>query len=363
MSSTSQERAAGDRRLACGSEVDQWILRLDAGPLSPEEARAFNAWLLENPEHEKAFEAGKEAYLRMDYARNDPRLEEWVRPSFRERVFEVVDDLRRGDWRLPGPRIAVPALGATALAAAMVAVFLVLPGTDSPVAPGAPAAETIVAIEPDFVTETAEIREEILPDGSIVTLGAKSAIDVQFTEGVRRVVLTAGEAFFDVEKNPDRPFIVVADGTLVRVLGTKFDVSLGTDLVDVAVSEGRVEVIRPEGDMETITDRDVKHVLTAGQRVTAVKTGRVRPVETVDVEKVAAWRRGELIWLNTPVKDIIADLNRYSETRITLGNDAYGDIEYTFAFQAEETANAVDIIADSLGAEVIQHANGDLILR
>ena len=217
--------------------------------------------------------------------------------------------------------------------------------------------------EPGYVTGIAEIRRELLPDGTVVTLGAASAMDLRFTPGERRVLLSAGEAYFEVEENPAAPFVVEAGGTLVRVLGTKFDVSLGVGAVNVAVSEGRVEVIQPETPTAEIADGDIKHVLTAGQRVTAASTGPVQPVVTVEADKVAAWRRGELVWENTALRDIVADLNRYSARQVRFASDDIGDAHYTFAFQASDIEEAVDVIADTLGLKAEETGDGTVVLR
>ena len=363
MNKAVQKEPAPDQSPSPGSEVDRWILRFEAGPLSADEARAFNAWLLADPAHEQAFDAGKEAFARMDFGRNDPRSADWIRPSPYERVFEALDEIRKGGApaALARPlRLAGPVLASAALAAIVIVAILLMA---TPSGLFAPSPEAVASLEPDFTTETGEIRAERLPDGSVMTLGARSAVSVQFTGHMRQITLLAGEAFFEVEKRPDRPFIVAANGALVRVLGTKFDVSLGDNLVDVAVAEGRVEVIRTEGAIETIVDRDIMHVLTAGQRVTSLTSGPVQPVDAVRVEDVAAWRQGELVWLDTPMRDIISDLNRYTDDRIILEDTALGTASYTFSFQADEIAEAIDVIADSLSVEIVRRDNGDVVLR
>ena len=341
--------------LAPGSTVDKWVARFAKGPLSAEEARQFNTWLTAHPQHEDEFDHGREAWLRMDYIRNDPRFEQWERPSVYERVANAIYETRCALKKLCTININALLIGTAAAAAVVVVLFINTLG----VAPST----TPIPSPADYITDVAEIREEVLPDGSIVTLGARSAINIQFTDAERRVALITGQAFFDVQDNSERPFIVVAAETLVRVLGTKFDVSLGSALVNVAVSEGQVEVIQLENINAPITDRDIKHVLTAGQRVSATQTGRVRPVETIDADKIAAWRRSQLIWINTPIRDIIDDLNRYSEDRIILDDDALGELEYTFVSQAGDISKAVTIIADSLGVEVVRHESGDVVLR
>ena len=349
MTETETAEARAER---IGHEADRWLVRAAEGPFETQEARAFNTWLLADPEHERRYRQGQAALREVAQMRNADDLDVLMAPSLYERITGAGCDAV--DWlKARKMTIALPAAGAFLAASGALAIALLLPRDIANPSP----------IEPDFVTKIAEIREEILPDGTVVTLGAASAVDIQFTEQERRVALASGEAFFDVARDTGRPFIVVADNTLVRVLGTRFDVSLGSSTVDIAVAEGRVEVIQPEDGARMIAERDVKHVLTAGQQVAAAKTGRVRPVETIAPDNVAAWRRGELIWVDAPVADIIADLNRYSETRIILGERSYADLDYTFAFHTDDVARAASLLANALGLDEVRRPNGDILLH
>lgn len=344
-----------------GAEADRWLARINDGPLTPDEARAFNDWLMADPEHERQYQFGQTAMREVPLMRGARDLDALMRPTLYERVTNALYDA--GRWaqeRFSGHMVRIPAGLAAASAALLLLFFAVQPS------PGPEATQVADAPSPatrQYETEVAEIRDVTLPDGSIVTLGAASGLEIQFTPKERRIVLSEGEAFFDVAKDPGRPFIVVADTTMVRVLGTKFDICLGGTAVDVAVLEGRVEIIQPEDDSSVIRDRDIKHVLTAGQKVAAVHHGRVQPVEAIKAENVAAWRRGELIWIDTPVRHIIADLNRYSTSRVVLDNSDIGDIEYTLALQADDVPRGIRLLAGALGLDAVEDTNGSIVLR
>ena len=343
-----------------GAEADRWLARINDGPLTSDEARAFNDWLTADPEHERQYRFGQMAMREVPLMRGARDLDALMRPTLYERITNALyDACQWAQERFSAPMVRV-ACGLAAGAAVLLAFFAVqpLPGPEATQVADAPSPAT-----PQYETEVAEIRDVTLPDGSIVTLGAASGLEVQFTSNERRIVLSEGEAFFDVAKDPGRPFIVVADTTLVRVLGTKFDICLGGTAVDVAVLEGRVEIIQPEDDSSVIRDRDIKHVLTAGQKVAAVQHGRVQPVEAIKAENVAAWRRGELIWIDTPVRHIIADLNRYSTSRVVLAKSDIGDIEYTLALQADDVPRGIQLLAAALGLDVVEDANGSIVLR
>ena len=68
-------------------------------------------------------------------------------------------------------------------------------------------------------TVIGQMREIVLPDGSIVSLNTDSEISVAFSPTVRKICLLRGEALFDVAKNKARPFVVWAGGTQVRAVG------------------------------------------------------------------------------------------------------------------------------------------------
>ena len=148
----------------------------------------------------------------------------------------------------------------------------------------------------------------------------------------------------------------------MRVLGTEFDVSLSARSVDVAVLEGRVEVIRPEDGETAIRPEAVKHVLTAGQAVRAQSAG-VKPVRTVAMSDVAAWRCGKLAWSEAPLREIIADLNRYDAGGVRLVPANLGDEAFTLSVPAADPQEAVTLIAAALDLEVVQDPSGVTILR
>lgn len=344
-----------------GAEADRWLARINEGPLPPDEARAFNEWLAADPEHERQYRFGQMAMREVPLMRGARDLDALMRLTLYERITNALYEASKRAQEQFSRQMVRVAYGLVAASAALLLVFFLVQPSLAP--EETQIADATSPTMPQYETKVAEIRDLTLPDGSVVTLGAASGVDVEFTSSERRVVLSEGEAFFDVEKDPDRPFIVVADNTLVRVLGTKFDICLGAEAVDVAVLEGRVEVIRPQGDNSVIRDRDVKHVLTAGQKVTTAKHGRVQPVETIEAENFAAWRRGELIWIDTPVRHIIADLNRYSTSRVVLARSDIGDIEYTLALQADDVPRGVRLLAASLGLDAKESANGDIVLQ
>ena len=341
---------------AC-AQANQWFMRTKDGGMTDEDNRAFEAWRAADPAHARAYDARKTAWEELGRMAEMEGVESLMAPTFadsiREQTIAAFASVRKAVGR---PRFA-PMIGGAAAAT----VLLLIAANVRDLTIPAPTPSQALAMA-DYMTEVAEIREVTLADGSVVTLGAQSALDVDFSAGQRRVELIKGEAFFDVEKDPARPFLVAADDMVVRVLGTKFDVHLGAEAVRVSVAEGRVEVLKPDETAELAEPEGVSRVLTGGERVIAEKQGDVLETETVAANSVAAWRAGRLVYVDAPLKEIIADMNRYSNKNILFADPAIGEIEYTAVFKTDEIDAMVTLMAASLGIEAAQSRDSHIVL-
>jgi transmembrane sensor len=142
----------------------------------------------------------------------------------------------------------------------------------------------------------------ILSDGTKVWLNAESSLSYAsvFTGSQRRVLLT-GEAYFEVTKNKEKPFIVESAGNTIKVLGTHFNVnSYGDEQVfTTTLVEGSVEISRGK----------IFKTLKPGQQARVNGTGV--DVLTVDTKEATAWKDGEFLFRNTPVNAIVSQLARW----------------------------------------------------
>lgn len=154
-----------------------------------------------------------------------------------------------------------------------------------------------------LTTPRARQLQRSLPDGSELTLDASSHLDIDYSAERRLTRLLEGAAFFAVQRDANRPFIVQVQGVQVTVLGTRFGVEIdGGNGVLVQVESGRVRV-----DAYGRT-----HELTAGQSLRAFDG------ETLlkDIARPAAWRQGEIEFDAVPLADALARVERYSATRL-----------------------------------------------
>lgn len=193
----------------------------------------------------------------------------------------------------------------------------------------------------EYQTRLGEVRSILLADGSTLTLGARSRATVSFSDSERWVRLEQGEAYFDVAKNPARPFYVAAPGTAVRVVGTRFDVRVGDSHVRVAVDEGTVAV------------NNRSDSLTRGQRIDVLPDGAMTAITQVDGSEVAAWRDGRLIYDSATLAEVVSDLSRY-RPNVTLSSAAAGKLRVTAGLRVEQIDQFVDRLPDILPVRVIR---------
>lgn len=151
----------------------------------------------------------------------------------------------------------------------------------------------------------------VLPDKSKVWLNAASSITYAaklYGNGAhaKRTVKLSGEAYFEVAKDSDHPFVVESKGQQVEVLGTHFNISSYQDesLLKTTLLEGRVKVV--EGSMQKI--------LSPGYQ--AINSGQTLQLEKVDTELVVAWKNGMFQFYRANVKTVMKQLARWYDVDV-----------------------------------------------
>lgn len=151
-----------------------------------------------------------------------------------------------------------------------------------------------------FVSELQESGQTIiLPDGSSVSLNGKSELTYprKFTQQERKVILS-GEGFFDIVKNPSKPFIIIAKNAEIKVLGTSFNVIANENKVEVLVESGKVQfkgiqnpnnsLILEKGDFGILSENDLQKSILKDENYLSWKTHRMifKEMELKEVAKV-----------------------------------------------------------------------------
>jgi transmembrane sensor len=169
---------------------------------------------------------------------------------------------------------------------------------------------------------------QVLPDGTEVQLRGDAMLTVDFSGALRRVNLSRGEAYFQVAKDPARPFVVGALGIEVRAVGTAFSVQLGAAQVEVLVTEGRVAVAEAPANVAAADlPRAGPAYVDAGQlAVVAAGAPQVINLPAAQSADRLAWRIPRIEFTATPLAEAIARLNRLSAVQLSLGDDSLANL-------------------------------------
>lgn len=343
-------RAAADAATA-------WLIALQETP--DDDGRAdlllerFRAWLAADPAHAAAWaEIGRFDAL---YARTAPRHA----AAWRDRGAETsapphpaetsapphpkAGRLRRPWLVRPRPRRVTAGLVGAAVAAGL--MLLMLPGL-------------LLQMRADHVTGTAEIRTIRLPDGSTAHLAPRSAIALAFDETARDVDLLAGEALFEVARDPAWPFRVAAGAVSATVVGTAFDVARGRSTADatgVAVAEGRVRVEAPAARPP------VAEELAAGDWIRigpdAVARGRRDPADA------APWIDRKLVARDRPLAEVVDRLRPFFAGYVVVADADLGRRPVTGVYDLADPVEALRAIAAAHDARVTAISPWLLVLR
>lgn len=160
----------------------------------------------------------------------------------------------------------------------------------------------------DYRTDTGEIRQVVLADGTCVWLNARSAFSQDYRLDQRRLTLVQGEIL--IETAPDalhRPFFVHTSQGRLQALGTRFTVRLNDADTFVAVYEGAVEVRAAAGQTRIVARGEQTRFTTDG----------IGDIQAADPAR-QAWVHGLLVARNLPLAEVIDELRRYFHGHLSL---------------------------------------------
>ncbi|KAF1706609.1 FecR family protein [Pseudoxanthomonas sacheonensis] len=323
--------------MASSRQIEQtaaaWLARRDGEGWGAQDQAGLEAWLAESTAHRVAFLRLEAAWAHSGRlkalgagvpAGQIPARGQWARFSFdmQERRSAVPVDAhapQTGAAKEPldlrgltfAPRTPPRASRAGGYAGAAAAVVLA-------VALGWGWQRHASVEQASYLTAIGDLRSVPLSDGSNATLSSDSKMLVSLSNGERRIDLEQGEAFFEVAKDPGRPFVVSAGGRQVVAVGTRFAVRRSGADLRVVVTEGTVRLQSEAGTGPQRMPTTLLHagnVALAGSRGVLVRTGTVE-----EAERDLDWRSGYLTFRNTPLADAAAEFNRYNARKIVMGD-------------------------------------------
>jgi transmembrane sensor len=196
-----------------------------------------------------------------------------------------------------------------------------------------------------------------LPDGSELQLNTDTALTVRFSAHERRATLERGEAFFHVTKDSARPFIVTAGRSETRVVGTKFVVHLRENETDLLVSEGLVKFGAIDDERRSANVGANHHAVLAG--------GNALRIEALDEAALArrlAWQSGRLEFKDVPLREVVAEFNRYHGQQIVLRDAATEAVRVGGVFEIENFDGFLWTLANSFDVAEVRRQADKIVL-
>ncbi len=194
-----------------------------------------------------------------------------------------------------------------------------------------------------------------LDDGTAIHLNAQSSLTVptDFSAHNRSVNL-AGEAYFHVKSDAQHPFTVQTSRADVRVVGTSFNVKNYADDACLAVTleQGRVEVTSPS---QLVT-------LQPGEQALVFDDGRIQR-RAVDTYPYCAWNESRIVYDNTPLVDILADLGRWYDFEAAFSSDRLRNLRVSMDIEKQTDFTQIAELLERLDKVKIEITPNKVIVR
>lgn len=201
-----------------------------------------------------------------------------------------------------------------------------------------------------FATRHGEQRTLQLPDNTVVRLNSDSSIVVRFDGHRRDVEVRRGQAYFEVAKDPARPFSVRAGEYRIEDVGTTFDVYLQKAATTITVVEGSVRVWDRSIPSPASISRSVPSavhplaVLPAGMQASIASSGRVAQRPVVDVHRATAWIDEKIVFDAEPIAAVAAQFNRYNRQQIVIEDSLVGTTPISGVFRSYDVPSFVQFL-------------------
>ena len=299
-----------------------WMLRLESGQACPSERQVFKAWLAEKPEHMAAWQR--------------------VAGVLKAPVADLQSVEQRSPGQLQAARRALLAgtspAGKKALQGGLLVLLL-----------GLGAAGLVDRVTPlsglmaDQHTATGERKTIELADGSLLTLNARSAVDIEFSDGQRRVHLREGELQVDVAGDAKRPFVVTTAQGQVRALGTRFMVRQGSDESLASVQQHSVQLDTLGGQQRRIE---------TGQAV-SFTANQIDP-QTPTSRSQTDWLQGRVELHDEPLAALVEALRPYQTGMLRISPEA-ARVRVFGVFPLDNTAQTLSALTQTLPIKVTRY--------
>lgn len=308
----------------------RWFIRMqEAAPDAPERSQ-FEAWLLQHPSHQKEYLSISDAWQGIDSVSELQTLAQAKQAD----VFFKQDERKKNMRKMVG-----------SVASAVALMFIGWAGYQQ-----YQTWQATPTLQLASETTRAQLVTQTLADGSHVTLNANTQIEIKYYRNQRHIDLIKGEAIFDVQPNPDQPFVVETNRLKVTVLGTRFAVNKLNQLERVSVDHGKVEVASKTG---------AEKILLQNNQVAEFKQAHLQPRPHVSALDYFTFTSGTLVFNQADLPEIAETLSRYHATPILADGLSRDHISAVVA--VKDTNNFIATLPRIANIRIRQTAEGTLL--
>jgi transmembrane sensor len=344
-------------RDAIEAEAARWFTRLQAAELPLDETIEWQRWMALDPRHAEAFQRLEETWHAFSVL---PRPALLTRETMEPDSYD--GSVSISEWNEQKRRSSAHRRSFVfAMAASVVVVMVGIGAVWSQRSTGVEVLETRVG----------ENRTVTLADGSRLSMGGRTRVEVKLGSARREVTLARGEALFGVAKDATRPFSVRAGSATVTAVGTEFNVRRSEDQVTVSVLEGRVMVqpmraIVPVPWLEEVTPvvtRGDSKPLDAGHRTMVDRTGMGATAQLPDMSVATAWQLGRLAFEDESLRYVVDVVNRYSGKPIVIGDAEIEDVRVSGTVVGDHIDGWVASLDTAFGIRAVQEPDRIVLHR
>jgi transmembrane sensor len=341
----------------------EWFVEFRAAPADEQLRHAFYAWLQQAPAHMAAYLDVASSWNwtgTLDVSSRFPKEALIVQAGGSDNLVAYPGSTASGR---PAPRRRIASwlrlpVTLTAAASALLAIAAVL-------------VTAWVRSGPIYSTGIGQKRLITLPDGSTIHLNASSRVLVRYSERRREIDLLRGQALFVDTYEPNRPFIVRSPATVVRAIGTQFDVNLLDAETIVTVIQGQVAVAQKRAAAQPAsnllqplsyhTAPELPTVyLTAGEQLTVTPTRHLQPVRA-NVTDAIAWTHHQLIFSSTALRDVAQEFNRYNDRPLVIASPSLETFKIDGVFSSTDPKSLIAFLQQYPGIKVTE-TDGDVVI-
>lgn len=314
------------------AEAAEWFARMQNPQCTQETRTTCEQWCNADARHELAYEQCRTLWLMTCDLKNDLDITRELAATRSRNTAKSYGFGVHKRWHMLG--IAATFLVVT------VAAFL-----------------TLSSPYEEYATRVAEQRVIQLPDGSTAMLNTDSSILVHFTGSRRAIELKKGEAYFSVSKDPNRPFEVTAASSVVRAVGTEFNVVLLNRRILVDVTEGVVEFQAPSTETQLTTH------IKEGEAISFHKGDTSLNIQPANTARISAWQARKIYFSENTLEDAVAEYNRYSKEKIIILNDELKHQKISGVFNVDDIDAFTFSLEQLLDLRVERHQGNVLVMK